>query len=506
MSHPKDTDQRNQPAAADDATDLMDDLVLVDLLYGELDGSARQRAEQRMREDDALAGELEALSRIRSIMRELPDEEPPEVISTKLLHAAAAEVAGNRALAGDDDRPSVWERLRRLFMPLMMHPGLAAAASVILVGGVAGMLYLSNRLEVASPVAREAGAPAEMAAATPSAAAGAPQRDVGAPQTTAGATPPEGAVAAATEPGPDITLGRGGARGQALDEAPEASETGAQKLRLDGAARRPPTNAELALEDFGAEEQRQGYFAQAPAEDPAAPPLAHQGKAGRAASTTGDADTADLPGSGELDKNASRSTRRSRDEAKQKKEAEAYRLAQPPATRSKADDVAGYDELTSQLESGSSAGAGSRNAPGASGGAAGGAPAQAAPREPAPAKTAPAKKPSPEPAATPPPPPPASDRAPESDAEAAAPADGKKVAAREDNKERARKDSSSSDQGDKGARISALHKQALAAAARGDCATVRTTSSTIRSLDPTYHRDRVARDERLQDCLAVKKK
>lgn len=517
MSHTKDIDERNDPghgapAAADDAG-----LMLVDLLYGELDGNERERAERRVREDDALAGELEALSRIRSIMRELPDEEPPEALSTKLLHAAAAEVSGNRApVARDEERPSVWERLRRLFMPLMMHPGLAAAASVILIGGVAGMLYVSNNLKVASPVAREAAGQAAPSAQTtapdtaamtmPPVAAGA-QPDFGSPQ--AGAPAPTGAAVAedprAAGAIDGLLEGRGGERRQALDEARDE--------KASGATRRPPTNAELALaDDYGAEEQSQGYFARAPAEE--SEPLARQekgGKAGRASATSGAGDTAGLAG---LDKNVAPSTRS--DDARQKKEAESYRRAEPTPPKSKARsrdaDGAGYDELASQLETGSSAGARAGNAPGASGGAAGGAPTQATPpppqaapasprpAQPAPARTAPARKPSPERAAEPPP---AEDRAGEAeDAEADAPAEGKKAAvgkaaSNEASKERARKDTA--------ARVLSLHKQALAAAARGDCATARTNMNTILRLDSTYHREYVARDARLQDCLAVKK-
>ncbi|HWN67380.1 MAG TPA: hypothetical protein VNM90_07045, partial [Haliangium sp.] len=250
-----------------------------------------------------------------------------------------------------------------------------------------------------------------------------------------------------------------------------------------------------------------GYFAQPPADE--APALARQGKAGLAeAPAAGDADSADL--GGPFDKGASSSTRRAGDEAKQKKEAEAYRKDQPRSpARSKADG-AGYDELASQLETGSSTGAGSRNAPGSGGGASAGPPAQAAPVQPAPApasptsptsKTAkaPAKKPSPEPAPEAAPPPPAENRAAESedDAQAGAPADRKRVASREASKERAQQDTA--------ARVSALHKQALAAASRGDCAAARTAINTILRLDATYHRDHVARDTRLQDCLAVKK-
>ena len=516
MSHTKDIDERNQSAAASDDPGLGNDLMLVDLLYGELDGNERERAERRVREDDALAGELEALSRIRSIMRELPDEEPPEALSTKLLHAAAAEVSGNRApVVRDEERLSVWDRMRRLFMPLVMHPGLAAAASVILIGGVAGMLYVSNNLKVASPVAREAGQAASQAdeaelPAVTSPAAPAAQPDFGSPQ--AGAPPPTGAVAVEDPRATDAVQGRGGERRQALDEARDTRSIGG--VSSGSATHRPPTNTELALaDDYGAEEQSQGYFAQAPAEEPEPGSLARQekgGKAGRASSASGSGDTAGLIG---LDKNAAPS-----DEARQKKEAESYRLAQPTSPKSKArsrdDDGAGYDELASQLETGSSAGARSGNAPGASGGAAGGAPPQATPApaqaapaapgpvQPAPAKTAPARKPSPERA--PAPPPPAADRAAdaEADAEAGAPAEGKKAAARkaasnEASKERERKDTA--------ARVLSLHKQALAAAARGDCATARTNMNTILRLDSTYHREYVARDARLQDCLAVKK-
>jgi hypothetical protein len=487
MSHPKDIDQRAESAA--DA----DELMLVDLLYGDLDAGARQRTEQRVREDDALAGELEALTRIRSIMRELPDEEPPEVISTKLLHAAAA-AAGSRA-AVDEEQPSLWARLRRLFMPLMMHPGLAAAASLVLVGGVAGALYLSGDLKMAA-VSHErapamAAAPQQDTTTTPEGAfAGTPPPVTAvAPAEMANAAPPPAAGAEldglvdteATGYG-DGAEGRGTsgtlARGRAQAAEP------AQDPRRSDPARRPPGNTELPADDDGALEQ--GYFAQVPEEAELAQPSRDKGGGGVAVG-------GDLDDQVALGKDTSR---RTRGEAKQKKEMAADQAQNRSKPASK------LDELSGELDTGSSAGAGARSsAPGktqsASGGAAAVPPALAVPPEPAPSK-APARKPSPARVAAPPP---AAERAPEpstADAVEDAPAE-RKPADEKASKERERRENTA-------AQASALHQQALAAAARGDCATVSATIAKIRSLDPAYHRDRVARDARLQECMAARKK
>jgi hypothetical protein len=250
-------------------------------------------------------------------------------------------------------------------------------------------------------------------------------------------------------------------------------------------------STEVLADDFGAEEQRQGIFAQAPAEEPA-PVLGTVGRGGGGMGAKREA----------LDQ-ATGAASRSREASKQKKAApsptsrRAERSARPKA------DGAGFDELTADAESDFGAGAGSGasgTAPGASEGAAG-PPAQTT--QPAPSKSAPARKPSASPAAPPPPaaaPTPASPDATASrdeDKADEAPADRKAGATR--SSERERKD-------DTAARVARLHQQALAAAARGDCAAVRTTSNTIRGLDATYHRDRVARDQRLQECLAVQQK
>jgi hypothetical protein len=488
MSHSKDIDQRAEPAQAPEAGDL----ALVDLLYGELDAGARQRAEQRVREDDALAGELEALTRIRSILRELPDEEPPEAISTKLLHAAAAAAAANRA-ADDEEQTSLWARLRRLFMPLMMHPGLAAAASLVLVGGVAGALYLSGGLKMAAVSHERAAAPA-MAdpQARPMAAL---------EQATAGAAAP--AMQNAAPPEPAGTSGLGGlvASDEAgeLDRAegygmPGAAATGraqaaepAQDPRRRELPRRSPGNTELPADDFGAMEQ--GYFAEAPAEE-SEPAQTSRDKVARSGVVGG----ADLDDQVALGKNGSGATQRAREENKQKKEVAADRggVSQPKAGDARLDELAG------DLESGSSAGARGSVAgktQSASGGASAGPPALAVSPPPAPSK-APARKPSPASVAAPAP---AAERAPEpstKDVAEDAPAERKPVA--EGAKERERREG-------KATQASTLHQEALAAAARGDCATARAVIGKLRSLDPAYHRDRVARDERLQDCMAAKK-
>lgn len=221
-----DIDERE--AGAETASDA--ELLLVDLLYGELDGEDRARAEERAREDDALAGELEALSHIRALMRELPEEEPPDAVSAKILHAAAAQAPGQRATGADDEGSSLWARLRRLFLPMTMHPGLMAAASVLLVGGVAGMLYLSGGMQRADMAYEEPRALSEAA------------RD----QAAAGMAPEmETAAAPAGAPSERDEADQAGAEAIVGDRAAEGSPRGSARYRDREA---------VAL---GAEEQRQ---------------------------------------------------------------------------------------------------------------------------------------------------------------------------------------------------------------------------------------------------------
>lgn len=151
MSHSKHMDEHRH----DDA-----ELRLVDLLYGELHSEHEVHALER--EHEAELGELRSL---RTLLRSMPDEEPPAALTAKLMHAATVHAPKR---AASSERTGVLGWLASLFRPIAMYPGLAAAASLVLVVGVAGTLYLSGHSQMAEP-RTAAPAPAATATATPAA-------------------------------------------------------------------------------------------------------------------------------------------------------------------------------------------------------------------------------------------------------------------------------------------------------------------------------------------------
>lgn len=488
MPHIKDIDERDAGSAGHE-TPAPDDLMLVDLLYGELDETARERAEQRVREDQALGQDLDAFSNLRALMRELPEAEPPEALSAKLLHAAAAEVSRSRAAVEDGDEPkSLWGRLKSLFLPVAMHPAFAAAASVTLVAGIAGVLYVSGDLKSEAPrlettaqvqgdVAAGAPPPALEGAASPAAAA--------APVETATSADP--AAIRDELNGLDQGLAKGARRGRSVDDV--TAERAGERMP-------EPTTGAYAV-DNGAEEQSLGRFAQAPEGTPeeADEVPAEQALGGRGGYLAADKDSSRVA-----------SRRPASEPPATKEEARAKKSGKLDLADSFGGDAEKVARSTNAGPTGSSAapGSGSSATQGASAGVAGGG-GTAAPQKqkqaPAPAKPmAPPAPAASAPAQTTPTAPPADEREQAESDDAAAPAD-RKAPARAEQKPRERSDAATT-------RVREMHEKALAAAARGDCATVRSTGNSIRQLDPTYHRDSFARDTRLQECLsaAVKKK
>jgi len=152
--------------------------LVPDLLYGELDPEREAEVRARLPECE-LSDKVASYERLRAALRSLPDEEPPPAISAQLMHAAAQHVEGARRAA---DRPGIWERLRAWVGPIGMHPGLAAAASLVLVAGVAGLLYMRGADHPVGPKApTNAAAPAGDTAialpTAPPASAAAPEQE-----------------------------------------------------------------------------------------------------------------------------------------------------------------------------------------------------------------------------------------------------------------------------------------------------------------------------------------
>jgi hypothetical protein len=290
------------------------DATLVELLYGELDGADRDRAEARVAADPALASELDGLRALRGTLRiwgEASDAEPPGDLSALL--AAARASARPAAVAAEPATPGLWERLSRWMAPLLAHPGLAAAATLVLVAGVAGTLYVTGGSRMAEPTAAPAQdqAPSELAIAPEPA----PPRE--APAAAAPATISEESAA----PG-------GAASGGAVADKRERAESKASapdkpKERRKRQAAEPMDDADAegaaagtaggeAFESEAAPPARDEAVAptQAPAAAPP-PPAKAPPPAPRPSSSAGDTAEPASPGAGDL----ARLTREARDAA-----------------------------------------------------------------------------------------------------------------------------------------------------------------------------------------------
>jgi len=131
---------------------------LMDVLYGEVEDAEHARAELA----DGERAELDSFASLRTLLTHSAEHEPPARLSAQLLAAAAAEHAPRKAAESDGGLASF---LAGLFRPILAHPGVAAAASLVVVAGVAGTLYLGGQHRMAEPTLAKA--PVEMPAAEP---------------------------------------------------------------------------------------------------------------------------------------------------------------------------------------------------------------------------------------------------------------------------------------------------------------------------------------------------
>lgn len=116
------------------------DALMMDWLYGELDPEAARQVETHVEGCSRCEAELAAFERTRDLFRQVPAEEPPSAITAMLMREAAS-----RAAPATDSKQrgggGIGGWLSGLFAPLM-HPAAAALATLVLVAGVAGTLYL----------------------------------------------------------------------------------------------------------------------------------------------------------------------------------------------------------------------------------------------------------------------------------------------------------------------------------------------------------------------------
>lgn len=133
-----------------------DDLVA--LLYDELDDASAERLTSDMERDGELRDAHDGLADIRDLFSQLPDEEPPARLSAQLLAEAARAPHVAKAKAGPvgDGGQGLWQRFVAWCQPLVAKPAFAAAASLVLVAGIAGVLYVKKGDELTETRRHEA--------------------------------------------------------------------------------------------------------------------------------------------------------------------------------------------------------------------------------------------------------------------------------------------------------------------------------------------------------------
>lgn len=128
---------------------------LLALLYSE-DGF--DDLDSELVSDDELGG----MQSLRSLFKDLPDEEPSDAVSNKLMALAA-----QHAPKPVTESRGFFAWFSDTFMPVMTHPGMAAAATLVLVVGVAGTLYVKGEAKMAQPnVESRAEAPSDSPASS----------------------------------------------------------------------------------------------------------------------------------------------------------------------------------------------------------------------------------------------------------------------------------------------------------------------------------------------------
>jgi hypothetical protein len=143
------------------------DGLMMDWLYDELDPSSSAKVAQHVDGCSRCSTEMAALRRTRAAFRGMSHLEPPAAISAILLHEAARRSPGAMVAEGAARHSPFWERVRAWLRPIGNHPGLAAMASLMLVAGVAGALYVRRGWDIGAPHELPDTAPAAAPATTP---------------------------------------------------------------------------------------------------------------------------------------------------------------------------------------------------------------------------------------------------------------------------------------------------------------------------------------------------
>ncbi len=124
------------------------DALLVGALYGELSSSDQERLTTHLEAHPADRNALDDLKSAQQVIRTKVASsrifelqlEPPQAISAQLLQEAAHRAPKVRAAASDAPAREGW--FARFVQSFVRHPAMAAAATLVLVVGVAGSIYL----------------------------------------------------------------------------------------------------------------------------------------------------------------------------------------------------------------------------------------------------------------------------------------------------------------------------------------------------------------------------
>jgi anti-sigma factor RsiW len=130
------------------------DALMMDWLYQELQPQQSSSFDAHVSKCARCQAEMAGMKRTREALRELPQVEPPPSISQILLHEAARKAPAAAAVepVGGGRRGFVaW--LGDLFTPIARHPAATAVATLVVVVGVAGALYVRGEHQVVEPMA-----------------------------------------------------------------------------------------------------------------------------------------------------------------------------------------------------------------------------------------------------------------------------------------------------------------------------------------------------------------
>jgi hypothetical protein len=126
------------------------DALLIGALYGELSLAEKSELDAHLLAHPADANALAQLRRTHAVVRSggLPQcfVEPPQAVSALLLQEASRKAPKKSLLSPSESKQTGW--FARFVRSFATHPALAAAASLVLVAGIGGVLYMRGSATV----------------------------------------------------------------------------------------------------------------------------------------------------------------------------------------------------------------------------------------------------------------------------------------------------------------------------------------------------------------------